>query len=193
MNTFAIISILFILSINNFCFIFLLFISSKKHIFNIYLTFHFFYSISLLILIIIYYFFIVYNIFDIKYNENYFYINYIFFSFFNNFTISICLSCLFLCIGSIPFTLGFYIKLFSFFIYLNYIGISVLYFCIMWLIVIYTFYFKLIVNLFVFSYQGIGFWVVKLSLTNFYYCIFMIVILLWIIILDAINILDLII
>ena len=130
MNTFAIISILFVLSINNFCFIFLLFISTKKHIFNIYLTFHFFYSLSLLVLITVYYFFIVYNIFDVKYNENYFYINYVFFSFFNNFTIAICLSSLFLCIGAIPFTLGFYIKLFSFFIYLNYIGISILYFCV---------------------------------------------------------------
>lgn len=130
-NSYAIVSLLFILSVNNFCFLFLIFIATKNYIFNIYLNFHIIYSYSLIIIIILYYYFIVINIFDFKYNENYFFINFIYFSFFNNYILSILLACIFLCIGAIPFILNFYIKLFCLFLFLTYLGISILYFTIL--------------------------------------------------------------
>ena len=65
-NSYAIISLLFILSVNNFCFLFLIFIASKNYIFNVYLNFHLFYSYALIIVIIFYFFFIVLNIFDFR-------------------------------------------------------------------------------------------------------------------------------
>lgn len=130
LNTFAIVSLLFILSVNNFCFLFLTFISTKQYLIYIYLNFHLFYSISLIILIILYFLFLVFNIFDIQYNENYFFINFIFFSFFNNIIISIILACIFLCIGSIPIIFGFFIKVFNLFLYIAYMGLNILFFCI---------------------------------------------------------------
>lgn len=130
LNSFAIVSLLFILSVNNFCFLFLIFISTKNYIFYIFLNFHLVYSISLVILILLYYFFLVYNIFDIKYNENYFLINFVFFSFFNNIIFAVLLSCLFLCIGSIPIVFGFFIKVFCLLLYLSYLGICLIFFSI---------------------------------------------------------------
>jgi len=82
LNSFAIVSLLFVLSVNNFCFLFLVFVSTKNYIFYMYLNFHLVYSCSLVLLIIIYYFFVIYNMFDFKYNENYFLINFIFLSYF---------------------------------------------------------------------------------------------------------------
>lgn len=157
LNSFAIVSLLFVLSVNNFCFLFLVFISMKNYAFYMYLNFHVIYSISLVLLIVIYYFFLVFNIFDVKYNENYFMINYIFFSFFNCITIAILISCLFICIGAIPIVFGFFLKLFGVLIQLGNLGISTIFFSCVWLIIIYIFYFRLIVNIFIFSYQFIGF------------------------------------
>lgn len=130
LNSFAIVSLLFILSVNNFSFLFLIFVSTKNYIFYMYLNFHIIYSCSLIILIIIYYFFIIYNIFDFKYNENYFLLNFIFFSFFNNIIISTMLACIFLCIGAIPIVFGFFLKLFCLLLHLSYLGISIIFFSI---------------------------------------------------------------
>ena len=172
---------------------FLIFISSKNYIFNIYLNFHLIYSYALISIIIIYYYFIVINIFDYKYNENYFFINFIYFSFFNNFILAILLACIFLCIGSIPFILNFYIKLFCLFLYLSYLGISILYFTIIWFIILYMFYFRLIVNIFIFSYQSLGYWVIKIYYYYIKYTIIIIASAIYIIFFDIINIFDLII
>ena len=129
-NTFAIISLIFLLSVNNFCFLFLLFIAAKNHLLLIFLNFHLIYSISLMIILILYCYFIVINIFDIQYNENYFMINFIFYSFFNNFMLSILMCITLLSIGAIPIIFGFFLKVFNLFIYLSYLGISIIFFCI---------------------------------------------------------------
>lgn len=157
LNSFAIVTLLFVLSVNNFCFLFLVFISMKNYVFYMYINFHLIYSLSLVMMIVLYYFFLVFNIFDIKYNENYFMINYIFFSFFNNITFAVILACLFLCIGAIPIVFGFFLKLLGLLVQLGSLGMSTVFFCAGWLVVIYIFYFRLIVNIFIFSYQFIGF------------------------------------
>lgn len=192
LNSFAIVSLLFILSVNNFSFLFLIFVSTKNYIFYMYLNFHIIYSCSLIILIIIYYFFIIYNIFDFKYNENYFLLNFIFFSFFNNIIISTMLACIFLCIGAIPIVFGFFLKLFCLLLHLSYLGISIIFFSIIWLVVIYIFYFRLIVNIFIFSYQFIGFWVVRLNILHLSNLLFFLCCSFYILFFDIVNLFDLI-
>lgn len=130
LNSFAIVSLLFVLSVNNFSFLFLVFVSTKNYIFYMYLNFHLIYSMSLIILIVLYYFFIVYNMFDFKYNENYFLINFVFFSFFNNLLISVLIACMFLCIGAIPIVFGFFLKVFCLLLHLSYLGVCVIFFSV---------------------------------------------------------------
>jgi len=156
-----------------------------------YLNFHLIYSISLVIIIVLYYFFIVYNMFDIKYNENYFLINFVFFSFFNNLIISVIIACLFLCIGSIPIVFGFFLKVFCLLLHLSYLGTCIIFFCVIWLIIIYIFYFRLIINIFIFSYQFIGFWVVRLYILNYKHLFLVISSAIFILFFDIINLFDL--
>lgn len=190
LNSYAIVSLLFILSVNNFCFLFLIFIASKNYIFYVYLNFHFFYSVSLIVIVNLYFFFMVFNIFDINYNENYFFINFVFFSFFNNIILSIMLCTVFLSIGAIPIVFGFFIKLFNMFIFISYLGITLIFFCIIWLIVIYIFYFRLIVNLFNFSFYSLNFWVLKFNSIYTVNINLMLSIVYYIIFFDVINIFD---
>lgn len=192
LNSFAIVSLLFVLSVNNFSFLFLVFVSTKNYIFYMYLNFHLIYSISLIILIILYYFFIVYNMFDFKYNENYFLINFVFFSFFNNLIVSTLIACMFLCIGAIPIVFGFFLKVFCLLLHLSYLGVCVIFFSVIWLVIIYIFYFRLIINIFIFSYQFIGFWVVRLHLINLSNVLFFLSCSIFILFFDIINLFDLI-
>lgn len=163
LNRFAIISLLFILSVNNFGFLFLILISTKHYIFYLYLNFHMFYCFGLIVLLTLYNFFLIYNIFDFCFNGSALFITFVFFSFFNDIILSVLIACMVLCIGAVPITFGFFLKTFCLVLQLNYLSSGILFFSIFWLIIIFLFYFRLIVNIFVFSYLFLGFWVIRLS------------------------------
>lgn len=192
LNTFAIISLLFTLSVNNLSFIFLIVVCNKSYLFYVFLNFHFIYSTSLIILISLYHTFMVFNFFDYIYNETYFIMNFVFFSFFNSFTISLVLSTIFLCIGSIPILLGFFVKLFSLLLYLSYLGCTLIYFSLVWLIILYIFYFRLITNIFIFSYRYIGYFTIKFYFLHSLHLFFFFSVFIFILYCDLINLFDLI-
>lgn len=187
-NNYNLLSLLFILSINNLSIIYLSFSINKNFLLYFYMLFHVIYSISLINLLITTYNIQIVSLYSNKYNEFYQCFNVSLNFFFNYFSFSLIFCTIIIGLGSIPIGLGFFFKVFINFILLSNTYVNLFLILILWLTLLYSFYFRLVLQLYYFSYKGNGKFVIKVPVNILF--LLLIFISNYILIIDIYNLFD---